>query len=109
MGSENEMGSAILQVRQMLPQQLQVLLFSATWPDRVCNFAEKLVPDANRIRVMTEDLTLETITQTYIKVGNNPHDKLRMISDLYGALNVGQSIIFVNSRSSAFALAQDMR
>eukprot|EP00435_Cladocopium_sp_Y103_P010926 s5002_g2.t2 len=67
-----------------------------------------LVPKANTIKVQKEDLTLTTITQTYIDVGR-PDKKQGQLSDLYGALNIGQSIIFVNSRQGAFDLAKTMK
>jgi len=103
-----QMGPQVVQVRRMLPDNVQVLLFSATWPDHVEKFAKMLVPKANTIKVQKEDLTLSTITQTYIDVGR-PDKKQGQLSDLYGALNIGQSIIFVNSRQGAFDLAKTMK
>merc|ERR1711865_1275979 len=61
------------------------------------------------ITVQKEDLTLNTITQTFIDVGNDPKNKARQLSDLYGAMNIGQSIIFVNTRNMAFELAKMMK
>lgn len=95
-----------MQIRSLLPQELQVLLFSATWPEHVDKFAKSLTNHkATRIEVKKEDLTLTTITQTYIDVGDKSR-KFQQLSDLYGALNVGQSIIFVNTRHAAFELAK---
>merc|ERR1712070_672299 len=59
--------------------------------------------------VQKEDLTLNTITQTFIDVGDDQQKKLTQLSDLYGAMNVGQSIIFVNTRNKAFELAKLMK
>ncbi|CAJ1394506.1 unnamed protein product [Effrenium voratum] len=98
----------VMQVRGMMPENLQVLLFSATWPDHVEKFAKLLVPKANTIKVQKEELTLTTITQTYIDVGR-ADQKPAQLSDLYGALNIGQSIIFVNTRHGAFELAKMMK
>lgn len=106
---ENMMGPQVLSIRNMLPQDLQVLFFSATWPDHVERFAKTIVPRANTIKVQKEDLTLTTITQTFIDVGNDGSKKAQQLSDLYGALNVGQSIIFVNTRIGAFELAKMMK
>eukprot|EP00928_Gymnodinium_smaydae_P023966 TRINITY_DN1955_c0_g5_i1.p2 TRINITY_DN1955_c0_g5~~TRINITY_DN1955_c0_g5_i1.p2 ORF type:complete len:242 (+),score=67.72 TRINITY_DN1955_c0_g5_i1:721-1446(+) len=104
-----EMGKQVMQIRNMLREQLQILLFSATFPERVKSFAENMVPNPNRITVQKEALTLDTITQTFIKVGGGFKGKQQQLSDLYAALNVGQSIIFVGSRQSAFSLAKGMR
>lgn len=106
---ENMMGPQVMQIRQLLPEEVQVLLFSATFPEHVDKFAESITKhEATRIRVLQEDLSLDTITQTYIDVGNNDQ-KFAKLCELYGALNVGQSIIFVNTRHKAFELAKTMK
>mmetsp|Transcript_39063 Transcript_39063/g.91933 ORF Transcript_39063/g.91933 Transcript_39063/m.91933 type:complete len:527 (+) Transcript_39063:99-1679(+) len=102
-------GPQVSQIRSMLPEQLQVLLFSATYPERVENFARKMVPWAKRLKVQKEELTLKTITQTYINVGEDKDQKFERLKDLYGALNIGQSIIFVNTRELGFNLAKWMK
>lgn len=104
----NMMGPQVLQIRNMLPKDMQVLFFSATWPEHVQNFARTLVQKPNIIKVQKEDLTLSTITQTFIDVGSD-EKKPALLSDLYGAMNIGQSIIFVNTRATAFDLAQLMK
>eukprot|EP00930_Biecheleria_cincta_P098560 TRINITY_DN90210_c0_g1_i1.p1 TRINITY_DN90210_c0_g1~~TRINITY_DN90210_c0_g1_i1.p1 ORF type:complete len:492 (+),score=90.34 TRINITY_DN90210_c0_g1_i1:36-1511(+) len=104
----NQMGPQVLQIRNMLPKDMQVLFFSATWPEHVQNFAKSLVSRPNVIKVQKEDLTLSTITQTFIDVGSEDR-KAAQLSDLYGALNIGQSIIFVNTRVTAFELAKLMK
>lgn len=105
----NTMGTQVVQIKKMLPLHLQVLLFSATWPDRVDFFARTMVPRANRIMVQKQELTLDTIMQTFIHVGEDSRLKFKTLCDLYGALNIGQSIIFVNSRESGFTLAKKMK
>jgi ATP-dependent RNA helicase DDX19/DBP5 len=105
----NQMGPQVFQIRQLLPEAMQVLLFSATFPENVENFARKMVPKANTIKVQKEDLTLSTITQTFINVGRDARQKPEMLSSLYGALNISQSIIFVNTRTMAFELAKLMK
>jgi len=105
---DNQMGPQVTQIRNLLPDNLQVLLFSATWPDHVEQFARRMVPRANRIKVEKEDLTLSTIKQTYIDVGD-ANKKTKQLCELYGALNIGQSIIFVNTRQMAFDLAKSMK
>jgi ATP-dependent RNA helicase DDX19/DBP5 len=106
---DNQMGPQVLQIKNLLPAQIQVLLFSATWPDHVERFARNMVSNAYRITVQKEDLTLDTITQTFIDVGDDDRKKAAQLSDLYGAMNIGQSIIFVNTRAMAFELAKMMK
>merc|ERR1712056_61578 len=96
----------------MLPLDMQILLFSATWPDHVEKFATSIVKRPHTIKVQKENLTLDTITQTFIDVGDDSwpwKKKTSQLSDLYGALNIGQSIIFVNRRDMAFELAKSMK
>lgn len=106
---DNQMGPQVMQIKNLLPAEMQVLLFSATWPDKVERFAQSMVSNAYRITVQKEDLTLNTITQTFLDVGDDPQKKASQLSDLYGAMNIGQSIIFVNTRNTAFELAKMMK
>jgi len=105
----NQMGPQVAQIKKMLPYEVQVLLFSATFPERVEEFAKAMVWKPQRIAVTKADLTLETINQTFIDVGNDPAMKQKQLSELYGALNIGQSVVFVNSRNTAFELAKHMK
>lgn len=106
---DQQMAPQVLQIKSMMPEDVQVLLFSATWPEHVERFARTIVPRANNITVKKEDLTLTTIMQTFIDVGPDSSKKTSQLSDLYGALNVGQSIIFTNTRHLAFNVAKTMR
>lgn len=44
----------------------QIVLFSATFPDHVRDFASKFAPGANEIQLKKEELTLEGIKQFYL-------------------------------------------
>ncbi|XP_026190231.1 ATP-dependent RNA helicase FAL1 [Cyclospora cayetanensis] len=124
----NNMAPQVQQIRRFLPNDLQILLFSATYSDTVRQFAEKLIPRANKITLKREELTLSCIQQFYMVAdprlpppeapggppGGDPLEELVMrvfkhkyehLKTLYGALAVGQSVIFVNSRRLAFFLA----
>ncbi|OEH75659.1 dead deah box helicase domain-containing protein [Cyclospora cayetanensis] len=145
-----EHGADVQQIRRFLPNDLQILLFSATYSDTVRQFAEKLIPRANKITLKREELTLSCIQQFYMVAdprlpppeapggppGGDPLEleapsylmlpqhlqrpgapvdrelvmrvfkhKYEHLKTLYGALAVGQSVIFVNSRRLAFFLA----
>lgn len=104
------MGPQVLQIQQnLLPAEIQVLLFSATWPEHVARFAQNMVKKAYRITVQKEELSLNTITQTFIDVGDDDRKKTQLLSDLYGTMNIGQSIVFVNTRNKGFELAKMMQ
>jgi len=105
---ENQMGPQVTQTRRFMGADIQVLFFSATYPDDVRDFAENLVPRALSIKVRKTDLTVSSVAQMYMKCWDD-NDKLGKLSALYGAMNISQSIIFVNQRKKAFSLAQSMR
>lgn len=104
----NNMAPQVEQIRRFFSQPVQILLFSATYDDFVRQFATKVVPRANKIIVNKEDLTLDCVRQYYIECSNSDQ-KLTVLSELYGCLTVGQSVIFVNSRKTGFDLCQRMR
>jgi len=104
----NNMAPQVSQIRRFFRQPMQVLLFSATYPEEVRAFAQQVVPVANLIRVKKEDLTLSSVAQFFIECRNDDH-KFTVLSDLYGCLSLGQSVIFVNSRKRAFDIASKMQ
>jgi len=107
----NNMGPQVHDIRRFLKNPnfpLQTLLFSATFDDDVKNFAMQLVPNANIITVRKEDLTLKNVNQFYMDCTDD-NDKKLMLLELYSVLNIGQSIIFVNSKQKAFELASHMK
>mmetsp|Transcript_87255 Transcript_87255/g.154589 ORF Transcript_87255/g.154589 Transcript_87255/m.154589 type:complete len:498 (+) Transcript_87255:60-1553(+) len=108
LNQENQMGPQVTQVRRFLPADIQVLFFSATYPDDVREFAENLVPRAVSIKVRKTDLTVSSVQQMYM-VCKDENDKLDKLSELYAAMNVSQSVVFVNQRKKAFSLAQSMQ
>ena len=78
----------------MLPKQIQVVLFSATFPDKVVDYAQKFSPNANQITLRHEELTVEGIKQLYMDCASE-HDKYDVLVKLYGLMTIGSSIIFV--------------
>ena len=78
----------------MLPRQIQIVLFSATFPDKVVGFAQKFAPQSNELRLKTEELTVEGIKQFYMDCPG-VHAKYDVLVKLYGLMTIGSSIIFV--------------
>merc|ERR1719265_2955623 len=104
LNQDNQMGRQVSNVRRMLPRDVQVLFFSATWPDDVREFSKKIVPAAAKITVENQNLAVDAIYQMYMQCGSDT-EKYERLTELYGLMNVGQSIVFVNSRKQAFELA----
>jgi len=107
--SSNAMGPQVLQIRKLLPVKLQVLFFSATYPDDVRQFAESLVPHALSIKVRKTELTVSSVNQFYLRCESD-EGKFGTLTRLYAAIHrVGQSVVFVNTRKTAFSLANQMK
>lgn len=90
---------------QRFNSHCQVLLFSATFDETVKNFVSKVVKDYNQLFVKKEDLSLESLKQYKV---NLPDElaKIRVVKDRILELgeNIGQIIIFVNTKRSASML-----
>jgi len=102
------LGDQTIKVKKNLPPTCQYLLFSATFKDSVHAFANRVVPQpVVNIRLKRKDLTWDTIQQLYIDC-KSQEKKFQVLSDIYGYLSVGQSIIFVHTRKTATELHQRM-
>ena len=78
----------------MLPQEIQIVLFSATFPDNVVLYAQTFAPDANQMTLQHKDLTVEGIKQIYLDCDND-QAKYDVLVKFYGLMTIGSSIIFV--------------
>jgi ATP-dependent RNA helicase DDX19/DBP5 len=88
----------------MLPQKdLQVVLFSATFPAEVVRFASTFAENANEMTLKHEDLTVEGIKQIYLDCDGEKH-KFDVLVKFYGLLTIGSSIIFVKVSESSICL-----
>lgn len=70
-----------------------MLLFSATFEESVWNFAKRIVPDPNIIKLKREEETLDTIKQYYV-LCNSREEKFQALCNIYGAITIAQAIIF---------------
>ncbi|KAL4418934.1 hypothetical protein ABPG77_009114 [Micractinium sp. CCAP 211/92] len=98
----------IKQLRAANPQ-IQILLFSATFNERVKRFAQKIVPDANQVFIPKEELSLDVIKQYRVYCPRGA-DKVAVLKDMIFPLceKLGQTIIFVRTRETARALHAEM-
>lgn len=101
------LGSQCSRVKKFLPKNIQLVLFSATFPDEVAEYAEKFVPNANIIRLKHTELNIDAIKQLYMDCASKEH-KIQMISEIYNSLTIGSSIIFVREKDTANFLYKKM-
>lgn len=101
------LGDQCIRVKHLLPKAIQVVLFSATFPDHVVEYASKFAPNANQITLRHEELTVEGIKQLYLDCPTES-DKFDALVRLYGLMTIGSSIIFVRTRQTALEIERRM-
>ncbi|KAI1501956.1 P-loop containing nucleoside triphosphate hydrolase protein [Biscogniauxia marginata] len=101
------LGDQCNRVKNMLPKTIQILLFSATFPDKVMKYATIFAPNANLIKLKVQELTVKGISQMYMDCPGEA-DKYEILCKLYGLMNIGSSIIFVKTRESANRIQESM-
>ncbi|MCJ1479258.1 RNA helicase required for poly(A+) mRNA export [Lambiella insularis] len=102
------MGEQCMRVKMMLRRDMvQIVLFSATFPDKVVDYAQKFAPNANQITLRHDELTVEGIKQLYMDCASE-QDKYDVLVKLYGLMTIGSSIIFVKKRDTAAEIERRM-
>ncbi|KAI9669944.1 MAG: RNA helicase required for poly(A+) mRNA export [Alyxoria varia] len=101
------LGDQCTRVKSLLPKNLQIVLFSATFPDYVTRYADRFAPNSNQITLKHEELTVEGIKQLYMDCDSEQH-KYECLVKLYGLMTIGSSIIFVKRRDTAAEIEKRM-
>ena len=68
------------------------------------NFANSIVPDAVIIRLRKEEESLDNIKQFYVMC-DSVEAKYEALANLYGALTIGQTMVFCHVRVVSFHFA----
>ena len=93
----------IIRLYKNINPVVQILLFSATYSDKIKERAFKVVKDPHQILLNPTKLTLKGVKQVYIKC--EAQEKPPKIHELFERLTeITQSIVFVNTRKFADAL-----
>ncbi|XP_067946892.1 ATP-dependent RNA helicase DDX19A-like [Watersipora subatra] len=96
-----------IRLRRALSRDCQLLLFSATYDQAVMTFAQTVIPDPIVIRLRREEESLDNIKQFYISCRSDG-EKFDAITNIYGTISIGQSMIFCRTRKAADWLAKEM-
>lgn len=96
-----------IRIQRGLSKECQMLLFSATYDADVMKFALVVVPNAVTIKLRREEESLDNIKQYYIEC-RNQNDKFQALSNIYGTISIGQSMIFCLTRRTASWLKDKM-
>lgn len=97
-----------MRMRRALPNDCQILFFSATYDDEIRKFATDIVPNAIEIHLKREEQSLANIQQFYV-VTKTEEDKYRALANIFGSISIGQTFIFCQTKKSANFLAEKLK
>ncbi|XP_060584005.1 ATP-dependent RNA helicase DDX19A-like [Ruditapes philippinarum] len=97
-----------IRIQRQLSKTCQMLLFSATYDDEVMKFAQAVIPNNPVvIKLRRDEESLDNIRQFYVQC-RDQEDKFQALSNIYGAISIGQSMIFCATRRTAHWLSEKM-
>lgn len=99
---------AIYDIFTRLPSSVKCGIFSATFPTEALEISSRFLRDPIRVVIPQEEVSLRGIKQYHVDV-EDPRWKLDTLCDLFDALSVSQTVIFVNTRRTADWLFDQMR
>lgn len=94
------LGDQTFRIKKALPENVQNVLFSATFPEEVQEFAKLFAPEANQLFLKQEDVTVDAIKQLYLEC-DSEQGKFEALSMLYDCMSIGQSIVFCRKKMTA--------
>ncbi|KAA6383070.1 MAG: putative Eukaryotic initiation factor 4A [Streblomastix strix] len=99
-----EFRGQIAQINRNLNHNVQVILFSTTMPTDILGLAQQILRNPVSILIPIEELTIDGLRQFYVAVEKEEH-KQDVLMDLYETLQLGQTLIFCNSKRKVDFLA----
>jgi len=103
LGFENDLKSII----KSIPETSQITLFSATLSEEAIDLTNMFLQNPMHILIEKEKLSLDGLKQYYIAL-QDPRWKFDTITEIYENLNIGQTIIFCNTKREVDELAYFM-
>jgi len=98
----------IYELFQYMPNDIQVVLISATMPKEMLELTKCFMRDPKKILVKNEELTLEGIKQFFIDC-REKNWKFETLCDLYEVVSISQCIIYCNTKSQLDWLSKNLR
>ncbi|WP_440056644.1 DEAD/DEAH box helicase (plasmid) [Pseudoalteromonas sp. T1lg65] len=95
------------QVIDLVDENKQLLLFSATFPSVVKQFAKQVLSHPELIQVTPENTTAETVRHVVYPVKDER--KRELLSELIGKKNWQQVLVFVNMKETADKLVEELK
>ena len=97
-----------IRIHRCLPRGCQHLLFSATYDDKVMEFANIVVKDPVIIRLKREEESLDNIHQYFAQCVDEVA-KYKAVANIFSTISMGQAFIFTATRRSASMLHNKLR
>tara|TARA_Y100000816_G_scaffold248486_1_gene197646 strand:- start:34 stop:1236 length:1203 start_codon:yes stop_codon:yes gene_type:complete len=97
----------VYNIFQFMPNNIQIGLFSATWPKELENLSQ-ILQNPYKILVKSDELSLKGIAQYYINIDSDMM-KYETIKDLFATLTISQAMIYCNSVKRVEDLTEAMK
>lgn len=97
----------VYNIFQFMPDNIQIGLFSATWPSELDKLS-KILRNPVKILVKSEELSLKGIAQYYVNLDSD-QQKYETIKDLFSSLTINQAMIYCNSVRRVDDLTEAMK
>lgn len=94
-------------ILDQMPDERQVVLFSATMPKAIMDIADRYQHDARTVKIERTELTVPTIDQYYYDVRRK--DKTEVLARLVDFYSPKLSVVFCNTKSMVDQLAEDLQ
>lgn len=103
MGFREDMETILTQ----MPDERQTVMFSATMPKAIMDIARTFQNDAEVIKVVRKELTVENIEQYYFEVRSKNKDEI--LSRLIDIYNPKLSVVFCNTKKQVDDLISELK
>lgn len=90
-----------------IPEEGQIVMFSATMPRPIMDIARKYQKDAEVVKVVRKQLTVPKIEQYYYEV--RPKNKSEVLSRLLDVYDPKLSVVFCNTKKNVDTLVEDLK
>ncbi|WP_203361729.1 DEAD/DEAH box helicase [Bacillus sp. REN10] len=91
------------QVASRMPEQLQILVFSATIPEKLKPFLKKYMENPEYVHIQPKHISAENIN--HVLVSKKSREKVDLLHDMLVAYNPYLAVVFTNTKQKADEVA----